>query len=122
MERFFVTATIHGGTVTRADLNYKGSITLDPAIVEAAGLLPFELVHINNFRNGVHWETYVIKGAPGEIVLNGPPANHFRAGDMVVINRVASVREDELATLTNTVVYLDRENRISSVETRNVIS
>lgn len=116
MYRQFVTTKIHAATVTGADLAYAGSITIGRDIVEAAGLLPFELVHINNYRNGVHWETFVIKGEPGEIVLNGPPANLFQPGDRVVINRVEFVAPDEVQDVEQRVVFLDERNRVARVE------
>jgi len=58
--------------------------------MEAAGILPYQLLHINNVANGFHWETYAVEGTPGEICLNGPPAHNFKKGDKVIILALAS--------------------------------
>ena len=69
-------AKLHRATVTGADLNYVGSITIDEALLEAAGLVPGQMVTINNASNAVSWRTYILKGekGKGDIILNGPPA------------------------------------------------
>jgi aspartate 1-decarboxylase len=120
-QRIFITAKIHRATVTDANLNYKGSISLCPELIKAAGLLPYEFVHVNNLANGNHWETYIIPGAPGAVTLNGPPARLFCAGDKVVINRLEHVTPDEIAGLTHTVVYVDESNNVLKTETHHVI-
>lgn len=113
-QRLFVTAKIHRATVTDANADYKGSIAICPELIAAAGLMKFELVHINNVNNGNHWETYVIPGEPQSIVLNGPPAHLFSRGDIVVINRIENIPINELDTVTQTVIYVDAENRITN--------
>lgn len=85
MQKTFVKSKIHRATVTDADLKYNGSITIDEALLIASGIQPYELVHINNLSNAAHWETYVIPGTAGQIVLNGPPSRLFQKGDLVVI-------------------------------------
>ena len=120
-QRLFVTSKIHRATVTDADVNYKGSISLCPELIRAAGLMRFELVHINNVNNGNHWETYVVPGEPGAVVLNGPPAHLFSRGDLVVINRIESVPVSELTSLTQTVVFVDGSNRVTRVTTTPAI-
>jgi len=114
-QRLFVTAKIHRATVTDANADYKGSIAICPELIAAAGLMKFELVHINNVNNGNHWETYVIPGDPQSIVLNGPPAHLFSKGDIVVINRIENIPINELDTVTQTVIYVDAENRVANV-------
>lgn len=114
MTRRFVRAKIHRASVTDADLNYVGSISIDPVLLEAAGILPYEFVHVNNVANGKHWETYAIPGDPGDIVLNGPPAHHFSPGDKVVIYTL-----EELVNPTwfeHTVVFVDDHNQITNQE------
>ena len=86
-------AKLHRVTVTDADLDYVGSITIDEALLEAAGLLPGQMVTINNLSNAVTWRTYIMKGqrGKGQIVLNGPPARIFQKGDKVVFSNVGPV-------------------------------
>src|SRR5580698_6622175 len=76
-------AKIHRATVTEADLNYVGSITIDEELIEKSGMRPYQYVNITNVANGVFWQTYIIPGprGNGDICLNGPPAHHFRPGD-----------------------------------------
>lgn len=115
MYHSFVTAKLHRATVTDANLNYKGSIAICPKLLQAAGIHKFELVHVNNVRNGAHWETYVLEGQPGELTLHGPPAHWFTKGDLVVVNRIVQATPDEIGSLTHTVVYLSEANEITSV-------
>jgi len=68
-------------------------------------------------NNGNHWETYVVPGAPGAVVLNGPPAHLFSVGDLVVINRIECIPENELASVTQTVVFVDDNNAVTRVTT-----
>ena len=79
------TGKLHCVTVTAARLDYEGSITLDPLLMEAAEIMPFQLLHINNMANAAHWETYAIPGTRGlgEVCLNGCPARLFQPGDKV---------------------------------------
>ncbi len=112
-QRLFVTAKVHRATVTDANVDYKASIAICPDIIAAAGLMKFEFVHINNVNNGNHWETYVIPGEPRSIVLNGPPAHLFSKGDIVVINRLEHIPVTELDSVTQTVIYVDADNKIT---------
>lgn len=115
MKRLFVRSKLHRVTVTGADINYEGSISIDPELMRAAGIEPFEFVHINNVRNGVHWETYVIPGGPGDVVLNGPPAHLFDKGDKVVVWTLAELEPFEIHSFVHTVVFVDQHNRIEHV-------
>ena len=76
---------IHRATVTQADVNYIGSIAIDPDLIERVGLLPNELVHVWNVDNGERFETYVIPGKPGEIIVNGAAAHRVHVGHKVII-------------------------------------
>src|SRR3989344_4894402 len=80
-------AKLHRATVTDADLDYVGSITIDELLITAAGLVPGQMVTINNVSNAVSWRTYIVKGkkGKGEIILNGPPARLFQKGDKVIV-------------------------------------
>lgn len=121
MARIFVTAKLHRARVTGALLDYEGSVSLPPAIMEAMGVLPFEYVHINSLANGFHWETYALPGEEGEITLNGPPARNFRPGDLVVINRYEHLDSVDPETLTQTVVHVNAANAITSVEIKHAL-
>ncbi|MFZ3044211.1 MAG: aspartate 1-decarboxylase [Minisyncoccia bacterium] len=110
---------IHRATVTGADLDYVGSITIDQLLIKAAGLLPGQVVHVNNVRNGYPWETYIVPGeaGKGEIILNGPPAHHFTKGDIVIIWGGVMVNFIVARKMTNpTVVFVDGKNRITEVK------
>ncbi|HUY62639.1 MAG TPA: aspartate 1-decarboxylase [Candidatus Paceibacterota bacterium] len=111
-------AKLHRATVTDADLDYVGSITIDEALIEAAGLLPGQMVQITNVSNAVLWRTYVVKGekGKGQIILNGPPARLFQKGDKVIILGEAWVEAAEAAKMSPTVVFMDEKNRITEVK------
>jgi aspartate 1-decarboxylase len=111
-------AKLHRATVTDADLNYIGSITIDEALLEAAGLVPGQMVTINNASNAVSWRTYILKGekGKGEIILNGPPARLFQKGDIVVILGEAWVTTAEAAKMSPTVVFMDGKNQITEIK------
>lgn len=107
-------AKIHQATVTETDLNYVGSVTVDPDLLRACGIRPFQFVNITNLSNGVFWQTYVIEGESGngDICLNGPPARHFQKGDKVIIMAEAWLQPEEVQDLAPTVVFVDEKNRI----------
>lgn len=109
---------LHRATVTDADLNYVGSITIDEALLEAVGLVPGQMVQITNVSNAVLWRTYILKGekGKGQIVLNGPPARLFQKGDKVVILGEAWVDAKDAAKMSPTVVFMDDQNNITKVE------
>lgn len=103
------TAKIHRATVTEADLNYVGSITIDEALLEASGIRRHQMVNVHNLSNGVSWQTYVIAGKKGSgvVCLNGPPARHFQPGDKVIIFAEAYVEPAEMDNLNLTVVIVE---------------
>ena len=117
-------AKIHRATVTEADLNYVGSITIDTALLEAAGMSPFQYVNITNVANGVFWQTYIMPGPAGggDICLNGPPARHFQPGDKVIILAEAWLAPAEMKDLNPVVVFVDEANRITQVERHNALA
>lgn len=108
---------IHRATVTQADLNYMGSITLDPVLMAAADILPYEMVQITNLSNGAIWHTYAISGVEnaGTVCLNGPPARHFQPGDKVIVLSLGLVDDREWESLRPNVVFVDERNRIQSI-------
>ena len=112
-------AKLHRATVTDADLNYVGSITIDGALLEAAGLLEGQMVTINNLSNAATWRTYILKGekGKGQVVLNGPPARIFHKGDLVVVLGEAWVTAEEAAQMPHpTTVFMDEKNQITEVK------
>lgn len=112
---------IHRATVTCADLNYVGSITIDEALLEASGLLPYQYVNITNLSNGVFWQTYVMaapKGS-GRIELNGPPARHFQPGDKIIILGEAYLEPAELHDLDPKIVIVEGEDSAPNLTDRN---
>jgi aspartate 1-decarboxylase len=115
MMNLMVKSKIHRATVTDGNLAYKGSITVDRKLMKAANLRPFEFVHVNNLSNAVHWETYVIPGDDGQIVLNGPPARLFQKGDKVVILGFSYLTNEEMSTFEHVDVMVTDTNEITDV-------
>lgn len=120
MKRTFVRSKIHRATVTDANLDYVGSISIDPVLMRAAGIEPFEFVHVNNVANGKHWETYAIPGDPGDIILNGPPAHHFTPGDLVIILSFAELEPSEIHSFVHTSVFVDEHNALTTTWVKQV--
>ena len=117
MQRHMLKSKIHRATVTGCDLHYVGSITLDSELMEAADLLPGELVHIVDITNGARLETYVIEGERGSgvIGINGAAAHLVHPGDLVIIISYAQVTDAEARALRPRVVHVDGDNRIVSL-------
>ncbi len=115
MLRTMCKSKIHRATVTGADLNYIGSITIDPVLMEAADLLEFEQVAVVNVNNGARFETYVIPGerGRGEICLNGAAARMVHPGDKVIVISYAQYDEAEMETYRPQFIFVDEQNRIS---------
>jgi aspartate 1-decarboxylase len=107
---------IHRATVTGADIDYEGSITIDTRLMEAADILPFEHVHVLNLNNGARFETYAIEGEKGEICLNGAAARLAIKGDMVIILTYRQMEEDEARTYIPKLVHVDKNNNITSIK------
>lgn len=105
---------IHRATVTDADLNYVGSITIDKELLEAAGILEYEKVQVVNCNNGSRLETYTIAGAPGSgtVCLNGAAARHALRGDVVIIIAYAGMTPEEAKGHVPAVVQVDTANHI----------
>jgi aspartate 1-decarboxylase len=105
-------AKIHRAVVTEANLHYEGSISIDTALCQAAGMLPFERVDVYNCTNGERFSTYVIDGKPGEICINGAAARLVQAGDVVIIACYASFSETEALTHKPTLLFVSEQNAI----------
>ncbi len=115
--RFMCKSKIHMATVTEANLNYMGSITIDSALMEAADLLAYEKVHVLNCSNGARLETYVIAGprGDGDICLNGAAARLVDPGDKVIIIGYGVFSEKELEGFKPRVIFVNEKNRIQGV-------
>ncbi|MFI1938776.1 aspartate 1-decarboxylase [Streptomyces purpureus] len=114
MLRTMFKSKIHRATVTQADLHYVGSVTVDAELMEAADLLPGELVHIVDIDNGSRLETYVIEGERGSgvIGINGAAAHLVHPGDLVILISYAQVDDAEARAMVPKVVHVDAENKI----------
>ncbi len=114
MQLTMMKAKIHRATVTNADLEYEGSITVDPALLEASGILPYEAVDVLNITNGARFTTYTIEGSTpgaGEIQVNGAAARMVQKGDMVIIVAYARMSPEEAKLHVPTVILVDAQNR-----------
>ena len=111
-------AKIHRATVTEANLNYVGSITIDEALLDVSGIKPYEWVGITSLSNGTRWETYVIPGprGSGTICLNGSSARWFAPGDKVIVLSFGYLSADEIPAHRARVVYVDDQNDVQRIE------
>jgi aspartate 1-decarboxylase len=110
MRRRMMKSKIHRATVTEADLNYIGSISLDPELMVAADIREHEQVAVLDIDNGARFETYAILGQAGQVCLNGAAARLVHPGDKVIIITYADYEEAELETYEPTVVHVDQWN------------
>ncbi len=114
MRRTFFKSKIHRATVTHADLDYEGSVSIDEDLLDASGIWEYEAVHIWNITRGTRIQTYAIKGERGSgvICINGAAAHLNKPGDLVIIATFAELEESEARAHTPTVVLVDRANKI----------
>jgi len=117
MKRTFLNAKIHRATVTEANLNYEGSITIDSELILKSGMSTLELVSIVNINNGERFDTYIIEGEPnsGTICLNGAAARKVQVGDKIIIMTYCELTPDEIPTHKPTIVFVDDNNKIKSI-------
>ena len=111
MRRRMMKSKIHRATVTDANLNYVGSITIDEDLMELADLLENEQVHVVDINNGARFETYAIVGGPGDMCLNGAAARLVQPGDTIIVISYADYNEAELEEYAPRVVHVDEQNR-----------
>ena len=109
MKRTFLKSKLHRATVTHADLNYEGSITIDEDLMDASNIIAGEKVQIVNINNGERLETYVITGerGSGEICMNGPAARKVAVGDIIIIISYASMDFEEARSFEPTIIFPD---------------
>ncbi len=117
MFRMMMNSKLHRATVTEADLNYVGSITIDTDLLDAAGMLPNEKVHVVNNNNGSRFETYIIAGERGSgvICVNGAAARLVQRGDIVIILSYVYMTDEEARTHEPTVLIMDEKNGVKEI-------
>ncbi|WP_434810013.1 aspartate 1-decarboxylase [Microbacterium sp. bgisy189] len=118
MRRTMLKSKIHRATITASDLNYVGSITIDPDLLEAADILPHEQVHVVDVDNGSRFETYTIEGVRGSgaVQVNGAAARLVHPGDTVIVISYADYSAEDLEGYEPVVVHVDRNNCIVAVD------
>jgi aspartate 1-decarboxylase len=118
VHRQMLKSKIHRATVTAADPDYVGSITLDPELIRQADLLANEQVHVWDIANGARFVTYVLEGEPGSgtVQVNGAAALLVNPGDKVIVASFASYDEDDLEAYSPVVVHVDDENQIERID------
>ena len=117
MRRRMMKSKIHRATVSDANLNYVGSISLDPELMALADILEYEQVTVLDIDNGARFETYAILGGPGDVCLNGAAARLVHRGDRVIVITYADYESAELVAFEPTVVHVDATNAVVDVST-----
>jgi aspartate 1-decarboxylase len=122
MRRTFFKSKIHRATVTHADLDYEGSVSIDEDLLEAADIREYEAVHVWNITRGTRLQTYAIRGERGSgiICINGAAAHLNRPGDLVILATFAEMDEAEARELAPKVVLVDARNRIVAKDVEEV--
>ncbi len=124
MQRYFLKCKIHRATITQANLNYAGSITIDENLLDSAGISEYEKVHVLDITNGNRLETYTIKGKrdSGEICINGAAAHLIQKGHLVIIVAYCSLNNSEIQNYNPIIVHVDEQNKIVDKLPESVIS
>ena len=115
MPRIMLKSKIHRATVTDANLNYMGSISIDVKLMEAAGIAPYEQVSIYNITNGERFETYAqaVERGSGEVCINGAAAHRAKPGDLIIIACYAVINEDKIAGFKPKIIQVNEQNQIT---------
>ncbi len=118
MYRQLLRCKIHRATVTESDLEYEGSLTIDEDLMDAAGILPYELVMVSNLNNGERFSTYALPGTrgKGEVILNGPTARKGVTGDKVIIFCYEFFNDEEAKRHVPKIIQVDERNTIRVTE------
>jgi aspartate 1-decarboxylase len=111
LNRTMMKSKVHRATITGANVDYVGSITLDRALMDLADIREFEQVAVLDIDNGARFETYVMEGGPGDVILNGAAARLVQPGDRVIVISYAAYDEVELASYEPRIVHVDEANR-----------
>jgi aspartate 1-decarboxylase len=113
MQRILLKAKIQKLRVTGANLEYEGSLALDESLIEAVGMVPFEMIHVYNISNGERFSTYLIKGAKnsGEVVVNGAAAHKAKTGEELIVASYVILDEEEIEFFRPQILIVDEKNR-----------
>ena len=111
MNRRMMKSKIHRATVSDANLNYVGSITIDAALLDLADIREYEQVAVVDVNNGARFETYAIVGGPGDMCLNGAAARLVHPGDTIIVISYADYSEADMAVYAPRIVHVDEQNR-----------
>ena len=116
--RTVMNSKIHRATVTEADVNYIGSITIDEELIEAANISEWEKIEVLNITNGSRLETYVILGerGSGEICINGAAAHLVNPGDLVILVTYKAIEEEEISEHVPTIIHVNERNKIVDID------
>ncbi len=117
--RVILKSKIHRARITRVNVDYEGSATIDRKLMEEADILPYEQVHVLNVNNDARFTTYAIEGEDGEICLNGAAARLAAKGDAVVILSYCYVEDDEARDFMPKLIYVDEKNAV--IESKQVV-
>ena len=122
MERILFKSKIHRASITDANLQYEGSLTIDQDLMDAADILPYEKVDVVNINTGDRFTTYALKGkrGSGEICLNGGAARLGQKGDLVIIITYVHLNDQEISTFESKAVLVDKHNKIKSIHTEPI--
>jgi aspartate 1-decarboxylase len=114
MLRSVLKSKIHRATITEADLNYEGSLTIDRSLLEAVDIIQFERIMVYNINNGERFDTYAIEGEAGSgvIGLNGAAARKGHVGDLIIIATYVQLDETELSEFKPSILLLDENNKV----------
>jgi len=118
MKRILLKAKIQAATVTETNFRYEGSLTLDESLIEAAGMIPYEQVHVYNISNGERFVTYLIKGErdSGVVGVNGAAAHRAKIGDELILATYVSLEEGELDFFIPKILIADKSNKIKEIK------
>ena len=124
MQRLMFKSKIHRATVTAANLNYEGSLTVDADLLEAADILPYEQIHVWDVSNGARLVTYALPGTrgSGEVCVNGAGAHLIKPGDLVIVATYTLMTGRKARKYEPTVVFVDRANRIADADPAELVS
>ena len=113
MKFIMLKSKLHNAKVTEANPNYIGSVTIDKFLMEKAGILPYEQVHLFNKRNGKRLVTYALEGSVGEICINGPAAKFIHKGDKILVLSFTLIDKKEAKKFKPKILILNKENKIA---------
>jgi aspartate 1-decarboxylase len=122
LRRSMLKSKIHRATVTHAEVDYEGSLTLDPELLALADILPYEEVHVWNVTRGSRLQTYAIAGEPGSnvVCVNGAAAHRAQPGDLIIIATFTQLDDHEARVHRPRVILMDKGNRVRQVTTAEV--